>query len=361
LTEEYGAVARIDESVTLHHVEIPLHERDVTYHYRVVTGSDSSFDASFKGYPSDCLRVAVVANWHRKPKLDAIQRDDVHILMTAGDNVPRIWKPGTEAVKDRTESYRELIDTYSDLFRSTIFMPVLGNHDKEIRPRGEKPPREPVYDITATAFREFFELPNDEWKWYFDVPDFDVRFVALDLNHISDLGTTWQASHSYKKGSEQYEWYENVMSEARYGFVVTLHNEKNSSIRSRENGSWREMFSKGTLCISGFGHFAERAIEGGVAYYNTSLAGTGNKYPDPQSVALMNEDNYILMTFEKQKGQLIVDLKRLDGSVLDTVRYARRTRPSSHARKSESGSNRTNRPIRPRLIEWHKSVLFPRF
>jgi hypothetical protein len=79
-------------------------------------------------------------------------------------------------------------------------MPVLGNHVKVIRPRGDKPPDEPVYDISATAFRKFFDLPNDEWRWYFDVPDFDVRFVALDLNHISDLGTTWQSCHSYKRG-----------------------------------------------------------------------------------------------------------------------------------------------------------------
>jgi hypothetical protein len=75
----------------------------------------------------------------------------------------------------------------------------IGNHDKEIRPRGSKPPEEPVYDINATAFRRFFELPGDEWKWHFDIPDFDVRFVALDLNHISDFGTTWQACHSFKK------------------------------------------------------------------------------------------------------------------------------------------------------------------
>ena len=36
-----------------------------------------------------------------------------------------------------------------------------------------------VYDIEATAFRKFFALPGDGWKWHFDVPDFRVRFVAL--------------------------------------------------------------------------------------------------------------------------------------------------------------------------------------
>jgi hypothetical protein len=54
------------------------------------------------------------------------------------------------------------------------------------------------------------------------------------------------------------------MDKAQKGFIVTLYNEKNSDIRSREDSSWREMFGKGTLCISGFGHFAERATDGGL-------------------------------------------------------------------------------------------------
>jgi hypothetical protein len=82
LTEQYGQIAHIDENVTLHHVEIPLGSKDGTYHYSVATGRDSSPDAAFKGYPSDKLRVAVVANWQGKPRLDAIRKDSVHILMT---------------------------------------------------------------------------------------------------------------------------------------------------------------------------------------------------------------------------------------------------------------------------------------
>jgi len=327
LTEKYGAVEKIEESVTIHHVEIPLASKDGTYHYSVATGRGSSPDAAFKGYPSDKLKVAVVANWQGRPGLDAIRRDDVHILMTAGDNVESIWRLGGAGVKDSSAAYSELIDAYPDLFRSVIFMPVLGNHDKEIRPRGDKPPQEPVYDINATAFRKFFELPDDEWKWHFDVPDFDVRFVALDLNHTSDMGTTWQACHSYGKDSEQYQWYKGLMAEARQGFIITLYNEKHSSVRSAEDSSWREMFSRGTLCISGFGHFAERAIDGSVAYYTTSLNGTGDKYPDPKSVVLISQDNYILMTFVKASAELIVDIKGLDGSVLDSIRYTARKPP----------------------------------
>ena len=83
-------------------------------------------------------------------------------------------------------------------------MPVLGNHDKQIRPRTDTPSKKPVYDIGASAFRRFFELPGDEWKWFFDVPDFSIRFTALDLHHISDFGSTWQSSHAFGRDSRQF-------------------------------------------------------------------------------------------------------------------------------------------------------------
>jgi hypothetical protein len=87
-----------------------------------------------------------------------------------------------EGVTDCTKPYSQLIAKYPALFRSTPFMPAPGNHDREIRPRGSNPPAEPVYDIDATAFRKFFELLDDEWNWHFDIPEFGVRFAALDLN-----------------------------------------------------------------------------------------------------------------------------------------------------------------------------------
>ncbi|MGZ0175018.1 MAG: metallophosphoesterase, partial [Planctomycetales bacterium] len=154
----------------------------------------SSKDATFKAYPTDVLRVAVAADWQGLPDLSVIIKDDVHLLLTAGDNISNTHQLCGAGNKECVKPYARLIDRYPELFRSTPFMPVLGNHDKEIRPRGSKPPDEPVYDIDATAFRRFFELPDDEWKWYFDVPGFDVRFAALDLNHISDFGTTWQGA-----------------------------------------------------------------------------------------------------------------------------------------------------------------------
>jgi len=92
LTTEYGEEVRIDEKTPLHHVEIPLKRRDTIYHYSVSTGDHRSADAKFKAYPTDVLRVAVVADWQGKPDLSAILKDDVHLLLTAGDNIASIWQ-----------------------------------------------------------------------------------------------------------------------------------------------------------------------------------------------------------------------------------------------------------------------------
>lgn len=315
LTKEYGETVRIDENTTLHHVEIPLKHRDTTYHYSVSTGDQRSADAMFKAYPTDVLRVAVVADWQGKPDLSAIKKDDVHLLLTAGDNIARLWDKCGEGKKDCIESYAALIDAYPKLFRSTPFMPALGNHDREIRPRGDKPPAEPVYDVDATAFRRFFELPDDEWKWHFDVPEFNLRLVALDFNHISDFGTTWQTCHAFDDNSDQFGWYKKLMEKPQ-PFVVTLYNERNASVRNQAGGKWHDLFRRGTCCITGFGYFAERAEVDSFPYYNTSINGRGNQYPDPSSKFLAGEDSYILLT-AKSGGPMTVEIKSLKNTVLD--------------------------------------------
>jgi hypothetical protein len=325
LTSEHGRSVSKPGNRTLHHVEIPLTEKDAVYHYSVRTGDQISPNATFKGYPSDELRVAVVANWgYAKPDLRALRREDVHLLMTAGDNVASLHQICAPGVTNCTQAFSALIDREPELFGSTIFMPVLGNHDREIRPRGSKPPPEPVYDVSATAYREFFELPGAEWKWHFDVPDFDLRFIALDLNHISDMGTTWQTCHPFLPGSEQFEWYRETIENSRAGFVITLQNERNAAMRGQAGGAWRQLFRKSSAVITGFGYYGERAEADGIPYYDISLNGRGNRYPDPHSKFLASEDNYLLLTFRRESNEMRIELKNLQGEVLDGQSYPKR-------------------------------------
>jgi len=45
------------------------------------------------------------------------------------------------------------------------------------------------------------------------------------------------------------------------------------------------------------------------------------RYPDPHSQFLASEDNYILLTFHREPREMIVDLKALDGAILDRTRH----------------------------------------
>lgn len=317
----YGQEVHVSGNRKLHHVEIPLPEAGAALHYKVTTGDQSSSDATIRGYPTDVLRVAVVANWQSKPDLKALLEDDPHLLLTAGDNISNLWRDCGEGVKDCTKPYADLIDRYPSLFRSVPFLPALGNHDKEIRPRGPKPPAEPVYDIDATAFLAFFPLPGEGWKWHFDLPDFGLRFVALDLNHVSDFGTTWQTCHDFGVDSEQFQWYRQIMEGRSPEFVVTVSNEKNATIRRLEKGAWAPLLHQGTLSISGNGYFGEWAEVDGFSYWNTSLRGKGAKSPDPGSKVLKSENNYLLLTLEKGAGTMSVELKSLSGDVLVRREY----------------------------------------
>jgi len=328
---EYGASAALSRrvvnlnKVTLHHVEIPLEQQDVVYHYRVRSGDgdDVSEPASFKGYPTRELRVAIVADWGFRPGLDlsALVKDDVHVLMTGGDNVPSLHEKGREGSK----AYSALIDTQRALFRSTPFMPILGNHDREVTGRGPKPPAHAVYDVEATVYRDFFALPGDEWKWHFDIPGFDARFIALDLNHIQDLGTTWQTCHAWQPDSPQFQWYAETMAATKSGFVFTLMNEKQTQVAGLTKGAWHEHFRKGSGLVTGFGYFADRAeLTGGLPYFNTCLKGDGANYKDPKSVFFSQEDNYLLLSFTADSPTMKVQFKNLKGEVLDTREIATR-------------------------------------
>lgn len=312
-----GQQVRRDESATLHHLEVPL-SAAAPLHFRVRSGAKASAIHEVQAYPRDELKVAVVADtgYAKSSWGEAVERERPHLLISAGDHIPSLHKGQPVAANDIT-AFLQLVDRYPRLFARTPWMPLLGNHDREIRPRGPKPPPEPVYDVEATAFREFFALPGDEWKWHFDVPDFGVRFIALDLSHTQDQGTTWQTNHPFLAGSPQYEWYREMMASSRQPFLITLYNERNSAVRGFAGGEYGRMIGRGTLAITGFGYYAERAEVDGVTYYNTSVGGKGTPYPDPKSAFLKSEDNFILMTFRRTPRELRVELRNFDGAVLD--------------------------------------------
>ncbi|MDF1743692.1 MAG: hypothetical protein P1V19_08350 [Gimesia sp.] len=101
------------------------------------------------------------------------------------------------------------------------------------------------------------------------------------------------------------------------GHLVTLYNERNASIRGHLQGGWHRLFLRGTMCVTGFGDYAERAELNGLAYYNTSFGGTRTQYADPHSKFLAGKDSYLILTCERTSGRMRVEMKSLQGEVLD--------------------------------------------
>lgn len=46
-------------------------------------------------------------------------------------------------------------------------------------------------------------------------------------------------------------------------------------------------------------------------------SGKGDQYPDPKSQFLKGEDSYILLTLTENPAKMVVEIKGLDGTVLD--------------------------------------------
>ncbi|ASV74927.1 hypothetical protein THTE_2325 [Thermogutta terrifontis] len=315
-----GAVWReIQDSqpTTWHRLQIPLSDSTRPCSIRILSGSATT-EVFFPGYPADGLRIAVVANWQSRPDLSAILADKPHLLLTAGDHVDNLHSVCGEGRTECVEPFLRLIRQYPELFRRVPILPVLGNHDREIRPRMGKPPENPVYDIEARAFRRVFALPDAGWYWHFTLPQSGLCLVGLDLNHISDRGTTWQSCHDFGPDSEQFQWYKKIVTENTMPFLITLHNEQNAAMRNQYGGIWERLFQKNTAVISGFGHFGECALKDGVAYFNTSLQGKGDRYPDPASEFVASEHNYLLITVNRNPSSMQIRLKSLLGETLYT-------------------------------------------
>jgi hypothetical protein len=320
----YGATADLENKVPatgegdLRRADIPLFPNG-TY-YQVKSGSAASAVHFINGYAQDELRIAVVGDlgfakdgtWSA-----AVGREKPHLVLSAGDNVPALHQ-GTPVPPDTVEPFARLIASAPELFRTTPFLPILGNHDREIRPRGPRPPAVAVYDVSAKGFRRFFVLPGEEWRWHLDLPRHGLRLVAVDLNHVSDMGTTWQTCHAFAEDSEQLSWFVERMAESNAPYVVTLYNERYATVRNLANKAWGRVLARGSAAITGFGYFGERAEVDEKPYFNTAVSGTGAKYPDPASAAFFSTDNFLLLRVTKGGTRMIVEMKALSGETLDS-------------------------------------------
>ncbi len=302
-----------NDNVTIHHIEVPLLQTDVEYKYRVSTNNQKSEWLTFQGMPTKKpLKIVVFADWGfaGDANISNVLNEKPAIIITAGDNVPSLFEYGKKGNVHCIESYLKLIDAHPELFNHFPFMPTLGNHDKQLYPRGPKPPENyMIYDTAATAFTEFFELPADEIRWSFEIPNYDIKFLSIDLNHIRDVETNWQTCKSFHLNSNLFKWYKYAINSSESTFNITINNSDNPLIRKVENGIWEEPLEKNTAVITGSGYYAEVAQPNKTLYINTSLI-AGDVYADPGAIITTSVRSYVLLTCSNDN--LKISLKNLD-------------------------------------------------
>jgi hypothetical protein len=205
-------------------------------------------------------------------------------------------------------------------------MVSLGNLDRKIRSNGLSM-EEPGYNIEVTGHRKFFALPGKEWIWAWDIPDFDLRLISVDMSHTGDFGKPHQACHAFDADSEQLTWYQQTMDATQAGFVITLYGETSGTVRRLAGGAWKRAMEKGSLAISGECYHAERTVVDGFTYYNSSVRGNGTFGHNPQAAFSDKAASYLLLTFDRAAGTMNVALKALeDGRVLDQQTFYKRAR-----------------------------------
>lgn len=303
------------EDVLIHHMEVPLLQTDVEYKYRIGTNSQKSKWHSFQGIPTkDPLKVAIFSNWGfaSDANISNILNEKPLFIISGGDNIPNLFSCEKEENIHCIESFLKLVDAHPELFNHFPFMPVLGNHDKQLHPRGSKPPENHmVYDTLSTAYINFFELPEDEWKWRFEIPNYNIQFFAVDLNHIKDIGTTWQSCRAYNFNSVQYKWYKYAIESSTSTYNITINNSNSPYIRKAENGIWEDALENNTAVITGSGYYAEVAQPNKTLYFNTALI-SGDVYADPNAIITTRERSYVLLTCHRDS--LKISLKNIDSN-----------------------------------------------
>ncbi len=286
--------------------------------YKITDDSGSEFSSKIKLPSGKELRAVFVGNlgFARGVDFSVLVADKPDIVFTCGDNVPALHKNGKPL--DPNDMFLAAVKKFPrELLSSVPFMTIAGNHDKEIRERGKKYPKQNSYDSTAKAYCEFFNLPDPEWHWHLHFKEYNTTFVGFDLCHVRDFGTTWQACHPYDADSEQFKNFVEILDKYDTGIVLPLINCKKTDLFSKQGKIWRPQFERCEAVIAGFGYFLERAKiskTGDSKYYNTSLR-VGDKYPDPCSEFFVAEGGYLLLVIDGKGGKSF--LKNLKGDVLD--------------------------------------------
>jgi len=177
LTPGYGQEVTDPSSTTQHELRLPTLLRDTLYHYRAISGSDTSADALFHTPVATNKPFRFIV--YGDDRTDSASHQAVINRMTLVNPPPGfLLQVGDLTATASTADYQTFFNIERGILARAAMFPSIGNHD--------------VAD-TVVNWHTLFALPNNE-HWY------SFRY-GNSAFHCLDLYST------YSTGSAQYNWF----------------------------------------------------------------------------------------------------------------------------------------------------------
>ena len=296
----YNQKAEGPKNVKVHSITLTGLESSTLYHYRVISGSETSEDGTFHTAVDPSEPFTLVAYGDSRTLI----HDHKAVVNTIMDYEPHLILDSGDLVTDGR--ILPLWDVFfyitRDLIRNVPYYPVLGNHEHN-----------------SQFYYDLFHLPEGGGKeneqWYsFDYGN--THFVCLDSND--------------RDSAEQLTWLESDLAqasgEAQWIIVVSHH----AFFSSGKHGSyhdelldWVDAFERYgvDMVFNGHDHIYERSFSNGIWYIVTGGGGAPqspvNEKPNPQQVYAETSLHFCKLRIDGT--QIDFEMIRENGTVGDSM------------------------------------------
>lgn len=322
LTDQDGNMKTISE-YQQHRIQMGRLKPNTEYSYDVLNDGSDEGKGKFKTYSDEITPFSFVVLG------DTRSRHDVHakIVNRIIQKDPLLIVNTGDLVKDGRviDGWENFFRINKELMKNTPYYPVLGNHEKD-----------------SPYYFDFFDLPNNERYYYFNVGD--VLFVILDSegeyvvdpNYLSDENSEKYWHDTYEEYfNTQKKWLENVLElhkEAGFVFVfqhTPLYSVKESRITDAEQRRkfWGDIYERHNVQVfmNGDDHHYHHAMKNGVHYITTAGGGAGLydiDIPQPETVKYNKIEHFVHISIKENNAVLnVIDL---NGNEIDEIVVDRR-------------------------------------
>ncbi|NPV14280.1 hypothetical protein HPY86_05045 [candidate division WOR-3 bacterium] len=286
---------------TAHHLVLNQLLPDTVYHYQVISGPDTTADATFftrRSAPAP-FRFLVYADNRTD---SAAHQAVIDRMVLTSPPAQFVLNAGDLTDNGTVEEYRTFFQIEQALLRQAPLYPVLGNHDIRTLPNW---------------FDNFF-LPGNERWYHFQYSN--AAFYFLD--NYSD----------FAPGSEQYEWLlahllaDSANPTIRHIFV-TFHEPPFTTSSNHSNNEQVQEY----LCplferfrvravFNGHVHAYEHSLVNGIHYITSGGGGAPlhTEWDSIQPYTVYREANYQFVIVDVAGDLVTCEVVRADGSIMET-------------------------------------------